>query len=69
MPRSWSPTQRARQAALIRRWRPWEQSSGPKTPEGKAKASRNAFKGGLRGQLRVLASLLRQQERRLGDFR
>lgn len=30
----------AAQAALIRGWRPWAQSTGPKTPEGKA-ASEN----------------------------
>ena len=33
--------------ALIRTWRPWEQSTGPKTEAGKARAAHNAFKGGL----------------------
>lgn len=33
-------------AEAIKRWKPWEKSTGPKTDEGKAKACRNAFKGG-----------------------
>ena len=38
----WTPERRARQAALIRTWRPWEHSTGPRTPEGKAQAAENA---------------------------
>ena len=37
----WTPERRARQAELIRAWKPWEQSTGPKSPEGKAIASAN----------------------------
>ena len=48
MPRCWTPEQKAAQAAAIRRWRPWEQSTGPKTPEGKAIASQNAYAHGMR---------------------
>jgi len=33
---------------LIRNWRPWEQSVGPKTAAGKAKSAENAYKHGLR---------------------
>ena len=36
MPR-WTDEARARQAALIREWRPWEQSTGPVTRKGKRK--------------------------------
>jgi hypothetical protein len=32
----------ARQAALIRAWKPWKKSTGPRTPDGKAAAARNA---------------------------
>ena len=46
---------RVKQAALIRNWKPWAQSTGPRTAEGKAVASRNAFKGGHRAKLRELA--------------
>ena len=42
MPR-WTDEARARQAELIRAWRPWEQSTGPRTDEGKAKSAQNAY--------------------------
>jgi hypothetical protein len=57
----WTPERRARQSALIHTWRPWDKTIGPKTPQGKAKASRNAYKGGTRAMLRELARLLREQ--------
>jgi hypothetical protein len=37
---------------VIRQWQPWEKSTGPRTPEGKAIVARNAFKGGKRSLLR-----------------
>lgn len=43
--RGWSQERRARQAAAIREWRPWERSTGPRTTTDKAVSSRNAFKG------------------------
>jgi hypothetical protein len=43
--RGWCQERRARQAAAIREWRPWERSTGPRTTAGKAVSSRNAFKG------------------------
>ena len=45
MATSWTPERRARQAALIRTWKPWQQATGPRTPDGKATTSRNADKG------------------------
>ena len=53
--RRWTPEQRQQQAERIRNWRPWERSTGPRTTEGKAKASRNSWKGGHRQMLRELA--------------
>jgi hypothetical protein len=41
----WSDERRAKQAEAIRRWHPWDKSTGPRTEEGKAKSSRNADKG------------------------
>lgn len=41
----WTAERRTRQSELIRTWKPWARATGPRTPEGKAKASRNAFKG------------------------
>jgi hypothetical protein len=56
-----TPEHRARQSAAIRQSRPWEHSTGPKSEEGKARVSRNAYKGGSRAILRELARLLREQ--------
>jgi len=59
----WTPERRARFRALIHQWKPWERSTGPRTPAGKAIASRNAYKGGrLREHLRELRRQLRQIE-------
>jgi hypothetical protein len=46
---------KAKQAMLIQQWRPRARSTGPKTSEGQAKASRNAYKGGTWWLLRELA--------------
>jgi len=58
----WTPERRARQALAIHRWRPWERSTGPRTAEGKATASLNAYRGGhrkaLREEIRALRVLL-----------
>jgi hypothetical protein len=64
-----------RQASkAIRAWRPWEQSTGPRTTEGKSRSARNADRGrqwrreremiqadhvGLRSQGNALGALLR----------
>ena len=58
MASSWTPERKARQAALIGTWRPWERSTGPRTPDGKAKASRNAYKGGDWLMLRELSRMV-----------
>ena len=42
----WTPERRAKQAALIRDWRPWDKSTGPRTHAGKARAAQNSFKTG-----------------------
>ena len=57
-----TPEHRKLRAELIRRWKPWEKSTGPRSAEGKARVSRNAFKGGTRQMLRELRRLLREQE-------
>ena len=58
MANGWTLERRQRQAEAIRRWKPWEQSTGPATPEGKARVSRNAWQGGHRAQLRELSKTL-----------
>ena len=65
--RIWTPEQRQRQREAIQRWQPWNQSTGPRSPEGKAAASRNAFTGGDMAQIRELAKdenrVLREQRK------
>lgn len=68
MANCWMPQRRARQTALIRQWRPWEKSTGPKSTDGKARCSRNAFKGGERPMLRRLGRELRKQHVVLVEF-
>lgn len=63
MANGWTPERRARQAELIRQWRPWELSTGPRSAEGKAASSRNAWTGGMRPLLRELAEELREQDK------
>ena len=69
MATSWTTQRRARQAALIRTWQPWERSTGPKSPAGKAASANNAFKGGHGAKLRALKAeinaLLRTERDRL----
>ena len=73
MSNAWTHERRARQAALIRTWRPWQQSTGPRTPEGREQAANNAraFHGwtpelraereNLRAVKREMAELLMRQ--------
>ena len=64
----WSSERRAKQSALIRTWKPWEQSSGPRTPEGKAKASRNAWTGGHWAMMRELSKLVNSEVRQAREL-
>ncbi|GAA4403134.1 hypothetical protein GCM10023089_07080 [Quisquiliibacterium transsilvanicum] len=69
----WTPERRARQAAAIRRRKPWEQSTGPRSEAGKVRSSRNADKGGqwrkLRELSRAVNALLRRERERLAEVR
>ena len=68
--RTWTPEQRKKQREAIQRWKPWKQSSGPKSPEGKAAAAGNAWTGGewhkLRQAIKELNQAMRVQRDRLG---
>lgn len=67
MANGWTLERRARQAELIRTWRPWVNSTGPRTDEGKARTSRNGFKGGMRASLRELSRSLNEALREQRD--
>jgi hypothetical protein len=56
-----TPEHRALRAELIRRWKPWENSTGPKSEDGKARSAMRGFKGGDRAMLREVARVLREQ--------
>ena len=58
MATTWTPERRARQAELIRTWKPWEQATGPKSSEGKARVAANAWRGGQRQKWRELVRLV-----------
>jgi hypothetical protein len=62
MANGWTPERRARQAALIHTWKPWERSTGPRSAEGKARTARNGFKG---GRWRIERDSLRELRRAL----
>jgi len=39
----WTAARRAKQANAIQRWKPWEQSTGPRTAEGKDRSAQNTI--------------------------
>lgn len=60
MARNWFPEERAKQAELIRRHKPWEKSTGPRTAEGKQAVKNNGYKHGWRSEdIREVYRLLR----------
>ena len=65
MANGWTPERKAKHAEAIRRWKPWEKSTGPKTPEGKEVSKMNGWKGGQRNLDRKLSKLLSDQRRQL----
>jgi hypothetical protein len=56
-----TPEHRALRSKLIRDWKPWEKSTGPKTTEGKARSARRGYKGGIRQLLQELGRELKKQ--------
>jgi len=55
----WTPEARAKQAEVIKRWKPWVKSTGPVTSKGKKKSSRN-WKRGNRGSLLLVLRQIRR---------
>jgi hypothetical protein len=66
----WTEEKRLNQAANCRETAPWRFSTGPRSPEGKAKVSQNASKHGLRGgilrQVSTILTLNRKIMKELG---
>ena len=67
MANGWTPERRARQAVLIQNWKPWTKATGPRSTEGKARVSRNAYTGGQRPAMRQFSKVLNEtfREQRL----
>ena len=70
----WSQARRQRQREAIQRWKPWEQSTGPRSEAGKARAAQNGRTHGLfdarsRDLMRSLHELLREQRQALKEVR
>lgn len=66
MGNGWAKERRQKQRELIQNWKPWEQSTGARTPQGKARSSRNAYKYGvaeIKALLRELHQMLREEKK------
>ena len=68
MANGWTQERRQKQSEAIRTWKPWSNSTGPRTSRGKAEASQNAFKGGIRPLLRKLAKVLDSNQQALDEL-
>jgi len=64
----WTPERLAARAELIRTRKQWQQVPGPRTPDSQAKASRNAYQGGLWLRLRELSRLINAEAREARDL-
>jgi hypothetical protein len=64
--RHWTPEERLKQSKAIRSWKPWERSTGAKSPQGKAISSKNAFKTGdsvyVRQLIKQMNRILKEQK-------
>ena len=67
----WTEERKQRQRELIQSWKPWLKSTGAKTPEGKARSSKNATKTGksleVRELIKYLNRLMREQKKLIGQ--
>jgi hypothetical protein len=65
--RHWTPEERLKQSKAIRSWKPWERSTGAKSPQGKAISSKNATKTGdsayVRELIKQMNQILKEQNR------
>jgi hypothetical protein len=56
----WTEERRKKQAEAIKRWKPWEKSTGPKTRQGKSRTRMNAYNyGGKLGDEQRLNEMAR----------
>ncbi|MCX2979745.1 hypothetical protein EYC98_02580 [Halieaceae bacterium IMCC14734] len=68
MSERWTEERRQRQSELIRSWKPWESSTGPRSAVGKSGSAQNSFKTGAHtAELRRIMNLLAEQGRLLRE--
>ena len=64
MANGWPPERRKKQSEMMKQLQPWIKSTGPRTPEGKKRASQNAYKhGGRCASVRELHKLMAEYSR------
>lgn len=68
MANGWTSERKARQSKLIRTWAPWKKSTGPKSPEGKARSAIRGCKGGQRQELRELSRMFKELKKESLSF-
>lgn len=70
--KGWTPERRQRQSEAIQRWKPWNKSTGPRSPKSKAAVARNAYRGGegqkLKLAVKKLNAALREQQTAMKEF-
>ena len=62
MARHWTESERNQQAMLIKKWQPWQHSTGPRTRKGKMQSALNAQKSITVLDVRKLGVLLKYGE-------
>lgn len=65
----WTVERKKRQSEMIKLWRPWERSTGPRTEDGKEASARRGYKGGFREMLREVGRALREQRRKIENIK
>lgn len=69
MDRIWTQEDRDRQAKAVKNWKPWQESTGPKTEGGKAVSCQNALKHGVYSKnFKALNKSLKKQTKWLEDL-
>lgn len=62
MARNWTPEERRKQSEAVQNWKPWKQSTGPKTESGKLAVCKNSYTHGFRSaDMQELRRVLRLQ--------
>lgn len=65
----WTPERRKRQSEMIKQWKPWKKSTGPRSESGKEAVKMNALKHGMYGsEWKSLKKQISDQKKFLKEF-